>query len=104
MTELTQKIVDFDSQIQRGLTEADRVAQNKMKESDTRAQNLIEAQKQLFENTQKDAVSALNQKLKDERNHALRALQQKIIASDKEIDIDVLVEKLLRKAKEQVCL
>ncbi len=104
MAELTQKIIDLDSQIDAALAEADIVAQDVMKKADIRARELIEEQQKLFETYNANEFSALAEELESERQQAIAVLQQKMKRFDEKFDINTVADQLLDLAKERVCL
>ncbi|MGB5965775.1 MAG: hypothetical protein WBF77_12210 [Sulfurimonadaceae bacterium] len=103
MIELTQKILTLDSESERALKKADARALNVMKEADLHASRLIEEEQQLFEKQKERDAAAADEKLEVQRRQAIAALEQKMEAYDRSLDVEALIEHLLSAAKDRVC-
>jgi len=103
MIDLTQKILSLDLEAASELNSANAVSMEAKREADLRAEERMEEAQQLFEKQKDNEVQQLSKSVKEDQQRAIRNMQQKMEAFDKDIEIDKLVEHLVSVAKDRIC-
>ena len=103
MIDLTQKILSLDTEATLELNNANAVSVETKRETDLRAEQLMEEAQQLFIKEKNSEEKQLVKSVQEDREQANNDLHKKMETFDKDLDLDSLVEHLLMKAKDHIC-
>ena len=103
MMDLTQKLLELDGESIKALHSAEVTGMKLKKEADLRSEQKMEEARQLFEKQKKDDLERLSKMLDGGREKAAEALHKKMAFFRENVNIDQLVEHLLKEAKDRIC-
>lgn len=103
MIDLTQKLLELDKESVKALHAAEAAGMRGKKEADLRFEQKMEEARQLFEKQKDDDLEQLSKMLDGEREKAAEALHKKMAFFRENVNIDQLVEHLVKEAKDRIC-
>ncbi len=103
MIDLTQKILSLDLEAALELNNANAVSMEAKREADLHAEQQMEEVQKLFEKQKNSEEKQLLKSVKKNREIAIDNLQKQMKAFDQNVEIDVLVERLVSVAKDRIC-
>lgn len=103
MTELTQKLLLLDTQIDTELTKTHASAQKVMLDADILAKEMIDTVKQRMKKQKENDLNTLFKKVKKQKEIQEKALSKQMKDFDKEIKFEYLIENIISIAKKNLC-
>ena len=104
MTDLTEKILSLDLQSASALQDAEVVSVVAKKNADKNNDHKMKEVQKLFAKEKKSESKALSESLEEERKKARSGLDQKMKTFDEGLNIDAVIDKLVKVTKEGICL
>lgn len=104
MTDLTEKILSLDSQSTSALQDAELVSAAAKKNVDKDSDHKMKEVQKLFEEEKKRESKVLSKSFEEERKRARSDLDQKMKTFDEGLNIDAVIDELVKVTKEGICL
>lgn len=103
MTDLTEKILLLDLEVTSAFKDAKIASMEAKHSADRYAEEKMEEAKEAFEKEKKGETQALEKSFDEKMKSAKYRLDEKMKAFDTRVKIDIVVEDLIKVAKERIC-
>ena len=103
MTDLTEKTLLLDLKVTSAFKDAEAASKEAKQSADRYADQKMEEAKEAFEKEKKAQIQALEENFDEKMKSAKYKLDKKMKAFDTRVKIDIVVEALIKVAKERVC-
>jgi regulator of protease activity HflC (stomatin/prohibitin superfamily) len=104
MTDLTEKILSLDLQSALALQDAKALSAAAKKKADKDKDHKIKEVQKLFEEDKKSETKLHAKRFEEERKKARLNLDQKMKTFDEGLNIDAVIDELVKVTKEGICL
>ena len=103
MTDLTEKILSLDVQSASALQDAKAVSVAAKKNADKNRDHKMKEVQKLFGEEKKSEVKALSESFSKKEKRARSGLDKKMKTFDEGLDIDAVIDALVKVTKERIC-